>query len=69
MFRFVEELKNPVTAVLEECINDNNSNLSMLKRIWSDGAAGNLEGRILEELVHYWTGLAQQGLTLEEAAR
>ena len=68
-FRFVEELKNPVTAVLKECINDNNSSLSMLKRIWSDGAAGNLEGRILEELGHYWKGLAQQGRTLEEAAR
>jgi len=67
--RFVEELKNPVMAVLEECINDDNSSLSMLKRIWSDGAAGNLEGRIMEELNHYWTGLAKQGRTLEEAAR
>ena len=55
--------------MLEECINDDDSTLSMLKRIWSDGAAGNLEGRILEELDHYWTGLAQQGRTLEEAAR
>ena len=67
--RFVEELKNPVMAVLEECINDDDSSLSMVKRIWSDGAAGNLEGRILEELNHYWTGLAKQGRTLEEAAR
>ena len=68
--RFVEELKNPVMAVLEECINDDNSSLSMLKRIWSDGAAGNLEGRISEELNHYWTRLArEQGRTLEEAAR
>ena len=55
-------------AVLKECINDDDSNLSMLKRIWSDGAAGNLEGRILELLLDYWTGLAQQGRTLEEAA-
>ena len=56
-------------AVLEECINDDDSSLSMVKRIWSDGAAGNLEGRIMEELNHYWTGLAKQGRTLEEAAR
>ena len=67
-FRFVEELKNPVTAVLEECINNDNSSLSMLKRIWPN-EAGNLEGRILEELGHYWNRLAQQGRTLEEAAR
>ena len=65
--RFVEELKNPVSAMLEECINDDDSTLSMLRRIWPN-AAGNLEGRILEELDHYWTGLAQQGQTLEEAA-
>ena len=55
-------------AVLEECVNDDNSNLSMLKRIWPN-EAGNLEGRILEELDHYWKGLAQQGRTLEQAAR
>ena len=55
-------------AVLEECVNDDNSNLSMLKRIWPN-EAGNLEGRISEELDHYWKGLAQQGRALEEAAR
>ena len=66
--RYVEELKNPVSAVLEECINDDTSKLSALRKIWSEWA-GNLEGRILEELGHYWRGLAQQGLTLEEAAR
>ena len=66
--RFVEEVKNPVLAVLEEGINNDDSPLSMLKRIWQN-EAGNLEGRILEELGHYWKGLAQQGRTLEEAAR
>ena len=66
--RFVEEVKNPVLAVLEEGINNDDSPLSMLKRIWPN-EAGNLEGRILEELGHYWKGLAQQGRTLEEAAR
>ena len=69
--RYVEELKNPVQAAMEECVNDDTSPLSKLRRIWQDGIwqDGKQEGRILEELGHYWKGLAQQGRTLEEAAR
>ena len=73
-----------VTAALEECINDDASTLSMLKPVWG-GDGGSLvdrimeerqsgdkdmvDDRILRELVYYWKGLAQQGRTLEEAAR
>ena len=69
--RYVEELKNQVAAMMEECVNDDTSPLSKLRRIWQDGIwqDGKQEGRILEELGHYWKGLAQQGRTLEEAAR
>ena len=66
--RYLEELKNPVSAVLEECINDDASNLSRLKKVWR-GLGGSLEDQIMEELDRYWKGLAQKGRTLEEAAR
>ena len=54
--------------MLEECVNDDTRQFSALRKIWPD-RAGNFGGRLLEELTPYWKGLAQQGLTLEEAAR
>ena len=65
--RFVEDLKRPVLEVLEECIWDENSQLFQLRGFWDSGVK--VKSRILEELEAYWTRLAQQGRTLEEAAR
>ena len=77
--RYIEERRNPVSAVLEECINDPASRLSRLNKVnqssiniyfkvWR-GLRGSVEDKIMEELSHYWKGLAEQGRTLEEAAR
>ena len=53
--------------VLEECIWDENSQLFQLRGFWDSGVK--VKSKILEELEAYWTTLAQQGRSLEEAAR
>ena len=67
LIRFVEDLKRPVLEVLEECIWDENSQLFQLRGFWNSGVK--VKSRILEELEAYWTRLALQGRSLEEAAR
>ena len=53
--------------MLEECIWDENSQLFQLRGFWDSGVK--VKSRILEELEGYWRRLAQQGRSLEEAAR
>ena len=68
--RYVEDLRRPVEEMLEECVWDETSRLFQLRGIWDSGVkVKSIKSKILEELEHYWKGLAQQGRTLEEAAR
>ena len=68
--RFVEDLKRGVPEVLEECIWDEKSQFFKLRGIWDSGVKGQSpKSRILQELEGYWRKLAQQGRSLEEAAR
>ena len=53
--------------VLEECIWDENSQLFQMRGFWKSGVK--VKSRILEELEAYWTRLALQGRSLEEASR
>ena len=53
--------------VLEECIWDENSQLFQMRGFWNSGVK--VKSRILEELEAYWTRLALQGRSLEEASR
>ena len=65
-FRFVEEHKKPMLAVLEEGVYCEGSSLFQLRgQIWEEV----VQPRILEELDKYWRQLAKKGRTLEEAAR
>ena len=55
---------------LEECIWDEKSRLFQLRGIWDTGDRVNsIKFKIMEELEGYWRKLAQQGRSLEEAAR
>ena len=67
IFRFVEEQKKPVSAVLEEGVySAEKSPLFQLRgQIWEEV----VQPRILEVLDKYWRKLAKKGRTLEEAAR
>ena len=68
--RYVEDLKRPVSEVLEECVSDERSELFKLSIIWDTGDKDNsFKFKILEELESYWRKLARQGRSLEEAAR
>ena len=68
--RFVEDLKRGVPEVLEECLWDETSQLFQLRGIWDSGVkVKSIKFKILEELESYWRKLAQQGRSLEEAAR
>ena len=70
LIRFVEDLKRPVLEVLEECIWDENSRLFQLGGFWDAGIkVKSPKDKILVELESYWRKLAQQGRSLEEAAR
>ena len=61
---------NSVREVVEEELNSEASWLSWLEGVWFGGAREDGVGkRILGELEKYWRLLAQQGRTLEEAAR
>ena len=63
--------------VLEECLLDERREISKLWAIWDSGvkresdsqSVKSVKWRILEELEGYWRMLAQQGRSLEEAAR
>ena len=56
--------------MLEECVWDETSRLFQLRGFWDSGVKDQSpKSKILEELEHYWKGLAQQGRTLEEAVR
>ena len=69
-FRFVKDLKRGVLAMLEECIWDEKNQLFQLRGIWDTGVkVKSVKSKILKELEGYWTTLALQGRTLEEAAR
>ena len=65
------EQRTGVTEVLEEGLDDKDSRLSWLgEPIWFGGEKKDGVGkRILGELEKYWMLLAQQGRTLEEAAK
>ena len=68
--RYVEDLKRPVSEVLEECLWDEKSQFFKLRGFWDTGVkAQRPKFKILEELESYWRKLAQQGRGLEEAAR
>ena len=68
--RFVEDLKRGVPEMLEECLWDETSQLFQLRGIWDSGVkVKSIKFKILEELESYWRKLAQQGRSLEEAAR
>ena len=70
LIRYVEDLKRPVLEVLEECIWDESLQVFKLSIIWDTGDKDNsIKFKILEELEGYWRKLAQQGRSLEEAAR
>ena len=61
---------SPVSEVLEKCVSDEKRELFRLRGIWDSGVKGQSpKSRILEELESYWRELAQQGRSLEEAAR
>ena len=66
MLRFVEEIENSTSEVLEELVYNKDSSLHALGPIWWSGL---IKEKILEELTKYWTELAMLGRTLEEAAR
>ena len=56
--------------VLEKCIWDEKSQFFQLRGLWDTGVKSqSLKFKILEELEGYWRKLAQQGRSLEEAAR
>ena len=66
----MEDLKRPVSEVLEECVWDERSQFFQLRGIWDTGVkAQSPKSKILRELESYWRTLARQGRTLEEAAR
>ena len=68
--RYVEDLKRPVSEVLEECLWDEKSQFFQLRGIWDTGDKDNsIKFKILEELEGYWRKLARQGRSLEEVAR
>ena len=67
LVRYVEDLKRPVLAVLEECVWNENSNLFQLRGFWESGVK--VKEKILGELEGHWRKLARQGRSLEEVAR
>ena len=69
-FRYVADLSEEVSGVLEEGLDNEDSDLHCLQGVWFGGDKDDGVGkRILGELNKYWRVLALQGRTLEEAAR
>ena len=66
MFRFVEDLENPVSDVLEELVYREDIKMHLLSPIWGTGL---VKQQIMENLVEHWARLAKLGRSLEEAAR
>ena len=64
--RFVEDLENPVSDVLEELVYREDLKMHLLSPVWGSGV---IKQQIMENLVEHWTKLAKLGRTLEEAAR
>ena len=64
--RFVEDLKDPVSDLLEELVSREDLKMHLLSPIWGSGV---IKRKIMENLVKYWTNMAKLGRTLEEAAR
>ena len=52
--------------MLEELVYSEESNLSQLRRIWDSGI---IKEKIMDEMVRQLKVLANQGRTLEQAAR
>ena len=71
VFRYVADLSEEVSEVLAEGLDNKGSGeLHRLKGVWDGGDKNDGVGkRVLGELKKYWRVLAQQGRTLEEAAR
>ena len=63
--RTVEELKSTVSEILEDLVNDDNSHLCKLYKVWEQV----VKPIIIKELVAHWREVAKLGRTLEEAAR
>ena len=64
--RYIEDLKSPVSEVLEECVWHEKSQFFKLRGFWDTGVkAQRPKFKILEELESYWRSL---GRSLEEAA-
>ena len=65
--RYVEDLKRPVSEVLEECLWDEKSQFFKLRGFWDTGVkAQSPKFKILAELEAYWGSF---GRSMEEAAR
>ena len=64
--RFVEDLENPVSDVLEELVYREDLKMHLLSPVWGSGV---IKQQIMENLVEHWTKLAKLGRTLAEAAR
>ena len=62
----MEDLKSPVSDVLEELVHREDIKMHLLIPIWGSGL---IKQQILENLVEHWTKLAKLGRSLEEAAR
>ena len=63
----MEDLKRPVSEVLEECVWDERSQFFQLRGIWDTGVkAQSPKFKILAELEAYWGSF---GRSMEEAAR
>ena len=65
LLRFVEDLKDPVSDLLEELVSREDLKMHLLSPIWGSGV---IKRKIMENLVEYWTKMAKLGRTLEEAA-
>ena len=59
--RIVEEGTEQASAVLEELVYSEESNLSQLRRIWDSGI---IKEKIMDEMVRQLKVLANQGRTL-----
>ena len=62
----MEDLKNPVSDVLEELVYREDLKMHLLSPIWGSGL---IKQQIMENLVEHWTTLAKLGRSLEEATR
>ena len=63
-------MSEEVSEVLVEQLDNEDSELHCLRGVWFGGVKDDGVGkRIVGELNKYWRTLAQQGRTLEEAAR